>query len=211
MKTRVRPHDVWFDRECHQKHRPHKDPADRLAWIIQLRALHRLHRQKEVTYWDHLVTRNAHTPKRLWSSISGLLDRSSRSSEAPPVSENDFLNFCSPNVKTRFKSAVQRTEQDSYDRILLLDQVSPRTRQTVWNQMFNNAIITSVLFQRGLTECYVQQCHRPQSRQKGEKSYFARPIATKLSTRMRFKNSSGVLSLSRWITSQNILFFLNTP
>src|ERR1043165_9050796 len=103
VKTRVRSLAVWFDRECHQlrrrsrcferRYRRSKDPEDRLAWIVQLRALHKLYRDKEATYWELLVTRNAHNPKRLWSSISGLLGRSSRPPETPSFSANEFLKM----------------------------------------------------------------------------------------------------------------------
>ena len=94
VKTRCRPLAVWFDRDCHQIRRRSRclerrfprtrDPADRLAWITQLRALHQLYRQKEAAFWENLVIRNEKNPKRLWSSISGLMGRSSRPPEAPP-------------------------------------------------------------------------------------------------------------------------------
>ena len=101
IKIRVRPLAVWFDRECHQlrrrtrclerRFRRSRDPADRLVWINQLRSLHRLYRQKEAAYWEDLVNRNSKNPKRLWSAISGLLGRSSRTSANPSFSADDFL------------------------------------------------------------------------------------------------------------------------
>ena len=102
VRTRLRPLAVWFDRECHQsrrrarcaerQYRRSKDPNDRLVWITKLRALHRLYHQKESDYWEQLVSRNAKNPKRLWSSISGLLGRPTRPSEIPAFSANDFLD-----------------------------------------------------------------------------------------------------------------------
>src|SRR5688572_4233894 len=70
-----------------------KDPGDRLAWITQLRALHHLYHHKEAAYWEQLVSRNAKNPKRLWSSISGLLGRTSRPLETLAFSANDFLDM----------------------------------------------------------------------------------------------------------------------
>ena len=69
VKTRLRPLAVWFDGECHQsrrrtrcaerRFRRSKDPGDRLAWITQLRALHRLYHQKEAACWEQLVSRKS--------------------------------------------------------------------------------------------------------------------------------------------------------
>jgi len=85
LKTRCRPLAVWFDSDCHQirrrsrclerRFRRTRDPADKLAWITQLRALHQLYRRKEAAYGENLVQRNEKYPKRLWTSISGLMAR----------------------------------------------------------------------------------------------------------------------------------------
>src|SRR6218665_2864231 len=63
-----------------RRYRRSRDTIDRLAWIGQLRALHHLYRQKEAAYWEDLVTKNSANPKRLWSTISGLLEKSSSTS-----------------------------------------------------------------------------------------------------------------------------------
>lgn len=65
--------------------------CDSMAWIAQLRALHRLYHCKEATHWEEVISRNARNTKRSWSSISDLLGRSSRASEIPTFSINDFL------------------------------------------------------------------------------------------------------------------------
>src|SRR6218665_2810493 len=88
-KSRIRPLTVWFDRDCYQlcrrtrclerRYRRSRDTTDRLAWIGQLRALHHLYRQKEAAYWEDLVA------KRLWSTMSGLLGKSSSTSPSPSL------------------------------------------------------------------------------------------------------------------------------
>src|SRR6218665_3328370 len=67
------------------------DPADRLAWISLLRALHRLCYYMEALYWEILVSRNARNPKRLWFSISDLLGKPLRPLETSAFSADDFL------------------------------------------------------------------------------------------------------------------------
>src|SRR6218665_1729105 len=72
-KSRIRPHTVWFDRDCYQlrrrtrclerRYRRSRDTTDRLAWIGQLRALHHLYQQKEAAYWEDLVTKNSDQSK----------------------------------------------------------------------------------------------------------------------------------------------------
>src|SRR6218665_816612 len=94
-KSRIRSLTVWFDRDCYQlcrrtrclerRYRRSRDTTDRLAWIGQLRALHHLYRQKEAAYWEDLVTKNSANPKRLWSTISGLLGKSSSTSPSPSL------------------------------------------------------------------------------------------------------------------------------
>jgi len=106
--TRIRPLAVWFDADCHRlrrqtrclerRYRRTKEPKDRLAWIAQLRALHRLYHQKEAAYWEKLVSRNAKNPRRLWSSVSGLLGRSSRSTETPSFTANEFLEMLTAKI-----------------------------------------------------------------------------------------------------------------
>ncbi len=101
LKTRCRPLAVWFDSDCQQirrrsrclerRFRRTRDPADKLAWITQLRALHQLYRRKEAAYWENLVKRNEKNPKRLWTSISGLMGRSSRPPEDPSFTASDFF------------------------------------------------------------------------------------------------------------------------
>src|SRR6218665_2956117 len=101
LKTRCRPLAVWFDSDCQQirrrsrciegRFRRTRDPADKLAWITQLRALHQLYRRKEAAYWENLVKRNEKNPKQLWTSISGLMGRSSRPPEDPSFTASDFL------------------------------------------------------------------------------------------------------------------------
>src|SRR6218665_2935234 len=71
LKTRCQPLAVWFDSDCHRirrrsrclerRFRRTRDPADKLAWITQLRALHQLYRRKEAAHWENLVKRNEKT------------------------------------------------------------------------------------------------------------------------------------------------------
>src|SRR5688572_19745873 len=72
--------------------------SDRLLWITQLRYLHRLYHHKESAYWENLVLRNENNPRRLWSSISGLLGRPSRPLETPAFTADEFLDML--NTKT---------------------------------------------------------------------------------------------------------------
>ena len=109
IKTRIRPLAAWFDGECRQfrrrvrclerRYRRTKDVDDRQAWIAQLRVLHRLYRRKEAEYWENLVVRNEKNPKRLWSSISGLLGHSTRSAAPPPFSAQDFLQMLTDKIE----------------------------------------------------------------------------------------------------------------
>src|SRR6218665_1674028 len=73
-----------------RRYRRSRDTIDRLAWIGQLRALHHLYRQKEAAYWEDLVTKNSANPKRLWSTISVLLGKSSSTSPSPSFSADDY-------------------------------------------------------------------------------------------------------------------------
>ena len=75
-----------------------KNPTDRLAWVTQLRSLHRLYRHKEAEFWEHLVARNGKNPRRLWTSISGLLGHVSRSPASPAFSADDFLKMMTEKI-----------------------------------------------------------------------------------------------------------------
>src|SRR6218665_3003569 len=85
VKSRIGLKSVWFDAECRKvrrrvrcaerRFRRTKDHDDRLSWIAFLRSLHRLYHRKEAAYWENLVARNSKNPKRLWSSISGMLGK----------------------------------------------------------------------------------------------------------------------------------------
>src|SRR6218665_1696502 len=70
-----------------------KDHDDRLSWIALLRSLHRLYHRKEAAYSENLVARNSKNPKRLWSSISGMLGKPSRPLETPSFTVSDFLDM----------------------------------------------------------------------------------------------------------------------
>ena len=103
VKSRIGLKSVWFGAECRQVHRRvrcaerrfrrTKDHDDRLSWIALLRSLHRLYHRKEAAYWENLVARNSKNPKRLWSSISGMLGKPSRPLETPSFTASDFLDM----------------------------------------------------------------------------------------------------------------------
>ena len=57
-----------------------------------------LYHHKEAAYWENLVLRNENNPRRLWSSISGLLGRPSRPLETPAFTADEFLDML--NTKT---------------------------------------------------------------------------------------------------------------
>jgi len=105
----VRPLAVWFDGECrHLRHRTRalerrycstRVPANRLTWISQLRALHRLYREKEAVHWENLVTRDEKNPKRLWSTISGLLGHAARTQTSPNFTADDFLKMTTDKIE----------------------------------------------------------------------------------------------------------------
>src|SRR6218665_433329 len=103
VKSRIGLKSVWFDSECRQvrrrvrcaerRFRLTKDHDDRLSWIALLRSLHWLYHRKEAVYWENLVARNYKNPKRLWSSISGMLGKPSRPLETPSFTASDFLDM----------------------------------------------------------------------------------------------------------------------
>src|SRR6218665_2723727 len=103
VKSRIGLKSVWFDAECRQvrrrvrcaerRFRRTKDHEDRLSWIALFRSLHRLYHRKEAAYWENLVVRNSKNPKRLWSSISGMLGKPSRPLETPSFTASDFLDM----------------------------------------------------------------------------------------------------------------------
>src|SRR6218665_2509817 len=109
IKTRVRPLAVWFGGECRQlrrrtralerRYRSIREPADRLTWISQLRALHRLYRRKEAEHWENLVTRDEKNPKRLWSTILGLLGHASRTQTSPNFTVDDFQKTTTDKIE----------------------------------------------------------------------------------------------------------------
>src|SRR6218665_2034885 len=53
----------------------------------------RLYHHKEVAYWENLVARNSKNPKRLCSSISGMLGKPSQPLETPSFTASDFLDM----------------------------------------------------------------------------------------------------------------------
>jgi len=123
VRTRHRPLAVWFDKECHQarrrtrcaerRYRRSKDPSDRLTWIHQLRSLHRLYHHKEAAYWEQLVLRNEKNPRRLWSTISGLLGRPSRPLETPAFSADEFLDMLNTKI-TSLRTSTAEAEPPSF-------------------------------------------------------------------------------------------------
>lgn len=106
ISTRQKPIAVWFDADCKQHrrrtrlaerhYRRSRELNDRLEWVARQRSLHHLYHQKESDYWENLVTQHKDNPKRLWSSfssISGLLGRTSRSPSHQTFSAEDFLQM----------------------------------------------------------------------------------------------------------------------
>src|SRR6218665_2124690 len=114
IKKRVRPLAVWFDGEGRQlrrrtwtverRYRCTREPADRLTcrstWISQLLALHQLYQRKEAEHWENLVTHDEKNPKRLWSTISGLLGHASRTQTSPNFTADDFVGRGGALVET---------------------------------------------------------------------------------------------------------------
>src|SRR6218665_2632496 len=152
-KSRIRPLTVWFDRDCYQlrrrtrclerRYRYSRDTTGRLAWIGQLRALHRLYRKKEAAYWEDLVTKNSANPKRLWSTISGLLGKSSSTSPSPSFSADDYQRMLSAKL----------------DKLRVAPATSPLPTFVLTDAVFNNfRLITDTELRKLLTTCNLKSC-----------------------------------------------------
>src|SRR6218665_903370 len=54
--------------------------------------------RKRLKNWENLVTKNSANPKRLWSTISGLLGKSSSTSPSPSFSADDYQRMLSAKL-----------------------------------------------------------------------------------------------------------------
>ena len=116
--TRQRPLAVWYDADCHRlrrrtrylerRYRRTKKPDDRLAWINQLRSLHRLYHQKEADHWEKLVLRNEKT-----------LDACGHRSRVSSVVLLVRLKL-HPSLQMNFKKCLQPRLTDFALRLLML-------------------------------------------------------------------------------------------
>ena len=72
---------------------------DKLAWITGLRDKHRFFKEKESSYWEHIINSNASDSKKLWRSVSTMLGKPAKQqSSLPPFSAADFLAFLEKKV-----------------------------------------------------------------------------------------------------------------
>src|SRR6218665_1888183 len=152
-KSRIRPLTVWFDRDCYQLrrrtrclercYRRSRDTTDHPAWIGQLRALHHLYRQKEAVYLEDLVTKNSANPKRLWSTICGLLGKSSSTSPSPSFSADDYQRMLSAKL----------------DKLRVASATSPPPTFVPTDAVFNNfCLITDTELHKLLSTCNLKSC-----------------------------------------------------
>jgi len=89
----IRRLSPWFDYDCRQarrksrllerRYRRSNSDPDRTAWVIQVRAMHTLYKQKENAYWSRHIADNAGNPKKLWRSLASILKRDKDTS--PPI------------------------------------------------------------------------------------------------------------------------------
>jgi len=92
---RIRPLSRWFDGDCRMSRRKTRqlrrryrrsfDDADRAAWIAQVKSMHTLFQQKENSYWTTCIASNAGNQKKLWRSLSSILQRDKDSSTPTPL------------------------------------------------------------------------------------------------------------------------------
>ena len=103
VKSRVSCFTPWFDerrstkrtvRLLERRCRRTRLDRDKLAWITGLRDQHRFFKEKESSYWEHIVNSIASDSKKLWRSVSTMLGKPAKQqSSLPPFSAPDFLAF----------------------------------------------------------------------------------------------------------------------
>lgn len=91
----------WFDDDCRasrrrsrmleRRYRRTLTADDRLTWIRQVRTMHALYEQKQNHYWSHRISEHSGDSKKLWRSLSSVLARDRRISQASPDVTADKL------------------------------------------------------------------------------------------------------------------------
>ena len=110
IKQRRRLLTPWFDSECRKIRRScrrlerkfHRtgELCDRLEWIKSLRAKHKAFASKERNYWLRKLSEEVKSPRKLWKSISGLIqgpDSSAAGSHSH--TPDDFLHAFAKKVE----------------------------------------------------------------------------------------------------------------
>jgi len=85
IRCKVVKLSAWFDSECRARrrdtrrtekmHRRTHSSEDRLAWIQQLKSLHRLYECKSCQYWRVKIEDSSGNSRKLWQSISLLMGK----------------------------------------------------------------------------------------------------------------------------------------
>ena len=73
----------WFDAECRasrrrsrmleRRYRRTQTDSDRLAWILQVKAMRQLYEQKSQHHWQTLIADNKGDAKKLWRTFDSIL------------------------------------------------------------------------------------------------------------------------------------------
>ena len=103
------PLTPWFDADCRASRRRSRQlerlyrrtrtDADRLAWIKQLRALHRLYDEKEHQHWRTKIADSKGSMKKLWRTMSDIMGESACKNNVPSTyTAENFATFFTEKV-----------------------------------------------------------------------------------------------------------------
>lgn len=112
-KLHLRPLCPWFDAECRtirrncrrleRCYRRTRDPAHKTAYVAACRDKHDVFDQKKKRYWSERISTEGDSPKKLWRSLTSLLQRDRRPADDVTPTCNDadaFMRFFDDKVKS---------------------------------------------------------------------------------------------------------------
>src|SRR6218665_899467 len=107
----------WFNGECRSLHREARRlerlyrraraPADRVALVKYVLAMHRTYRDREREHWEARIAAHSEQPKRLWTTFNALLGRERAGRSANPTF------FTAENYLASFQAKVQTIRDDT--------------------------------------------------------------------------------------------------
>ena len=113
ITQRRQPLTPWYDAECRsirrkcrlfeRRYKRTLDPADREAWVRELKAKHSRFNDKEEQFWTSKIKEGRGSSSRTWKSISKLLQLRSNASTAPSsssLSAESFMSSFDEKVET---------------------------------------------------------------------------------------------------------------